>query len=137
MFIFVFMTISILFYFMGLTTNCTNDFCEGETPSAKLLDYAFNPDKISESSIGVGIVLALTSIAVVGISIGLFLTGRGDLAAAAPITLILISLGLDFLGIYTKVFSGGGVVRLISIFITPVFVVFMIVAVDWWRGQDV
>lgn len=121
-FIMVMSGVYLLFYFTGLIS-----------PESSLLTILLNPSQISFSSI---VTQALSVFTLVGLStvvIG-FVTKNYELVAMSTFTTYLMNLMWGFWDVYNK-FAESNQILSILIF-GPVFIVFAITLVYFWRGRD-
>lgn len=127
--------ISILFYMTGLLQDCSEgELCEGVTPNSLLMQVAMTPERFSDLEFNAQLLLVFEGIAAAGISIGLFFAGRPDLAIMGPFAVFMLNLGLDFLHVYLKVRESSDVIAVIIF--GPLFVLFAITVLEFWRGKD-
>jgi hypothetical protein len=128
--------LTLLFYFTGLTSECTNDaFCSGTTPSSQLLDILIRPERISDSSIVNQTTLIFAGIVAVGIFVGLGFALNLESALVGTFAAFLLPLLLfDFLSIYNKVASVSRELAILAF--SPIIFLFAITIIEWWRGRD-
>lgn len=117
--------IMMLFYFTGLL---------GNSPNNLLLNLVLNPEALMSTPLWVKVTLALQGVAATAVVIAGIAIGNTELAVAAPVAVYLFNLGWDFISVYQKVYSVNPVIA--SLFISPIFILYAITAIEWWRGRD-
>jgi len=110
--------IMLLFYFGGL--NEGND----------LLDILLNPEELSFNDFWDELLIVLGGVAV-GIFVG-FRTNNAELAAMAGFTSYYGVLLWNFLDVFNKIYAINTVMAILIF--SPLFLVFSITLVDYWRG---
>jgi len=114
-----------LMYYSGLITGTDT-----------LLTLLLNPAKISYSGFfAENILVAIEGLAAVGVLIGFAISGKPDLAVAAPVAILLADLGFNFIRVYTKIVSiNANYTPFATLLFAPLMFLFAISVFEWWRG---
>ena len=132
----IMMGLVLLFHFTGLTQECDGDgLCEGKTPNSNLLGILLSPKDLPNRDLtdfSDEALLIFEGIAAAAIAVGLWISGKAELALIAPFAIFFFNLGWDILYIFVVV-SGTNPVIAILLF-SPILVVFITTIVEWWRG---
>lgn len=115
----------LLFYFSGLIQN---------TGNSSLLTILLNPFDFPNISFTAKLIALLEGIGAAGLTIGLFVSGKPELAIIAPMIIYLFNLGWDFLAVYAKVAETNPVIGMLLF--SPLFVVYVMAFAEFWRGRD-
>ncbi|HDY67448.1 MAG TPA: hypothetical protein ENH85_06640 [Candidatus Scalindua sp.] len=124
----------LLFYFTGLTKICDGDVCDNAGATSELLDLLLSPDKISFKDMGNKGQIALVGIAAVVAGVGLFISGKPELALIAPFAIFLMSLVFEVTKILSVVYSVNPVIALLLF--SPLMILIVPTVLEWWRGRD-
>jgi hypothetical protein len=114
-----------IFHYLGLIPG-------GSTPSL-LLDLVLNPQNLQTSELYTQIRLAIAAVALVGISIGIII-GKADQAVVAGVALYLLTLGMDFVALFTVVNAAAPVFAVLLC--GPLLIMYLFTVVEWWRGMN-
>lgn len=126
--------LTLLFHFTGLTQNCSDGLCEGETPSSRLLDLLLNPESLSLSSLYDEALVVLAGLAGASIIIGLGITGGAETALRGTFMIFLGVTLWDFLYIVGKVMSINPIFA--TLIFSPLLIVFIVTLIDWMGKSD-
>lgn len=116
----------LLFHFTGLITD---------TPISALLTALTNPQNLRQNSIFITIIGILTAFLGIGaVIIGTIAPQRVESAVIiAFVSLLITSVFWDFIVFYNNILIYNGVV-VATLFISPLFLLSMLIAIEWWRG---
>ncbi len=124
----------LLFYFGGLVQEETDDgTCEGQTPNSKLLNILLQPECMKDSTIGKKTILTLGSVAGVLVLAAAIFIPNFELMVMGGFAIYFFTLLWDFFVVFQRVNEVAPVLSILLF--APLTVVFIIVIIDWWRGQ--
>jgi hypothetical protein len=128
--------IMLLFYFTGISKDCSDGLCKGATPNSAVIDIMMNPESIQTLPLWTKLLLALEGVGAIagGIAIGYFSGGNLEAIIRAPIAVYLFNLSLDFLFVFQRIWEVNKI--LASVFFGPVILVYAIIVFDWWGKND-
>ena len=115
----------LLFHFGGLIED---------TPVSVLIKLLLNPKSIVKENFYVVIAAALAFVATAGIIIGSLATTRTELVVKVGVVEFLIVIGWDLLVIFNKLALMN--IALATLIISPLLIVYLLTAVEWWMGRD-
>ena len=115
----------LLFYLAGLLTPDTNSL---------LLNMILDPTSISAWNLSQLITFSISSLIAVVITVALLTSGKPDLVPMAGIALLVFTLGMGFLSVYSKLASIPGYEQISLLIFSPIMVMFVLTIVEWWRG---
>lgn len=127
--------ILLLFYVFGLVEQTGS-------PTSTLLGLLLNPEQMSLGTVrtifnlpvNIALTIAGITAAIVVALVAARLTGDPAVAVLIPVSLYMLSLGWDFVEVFTVVAEGN---RLFAIIIFgPLFLLWLFTMVEWWRGTD-
>lgn len=126
----------LLFYFTGLTQDCSDGLCNGATPNSALLNAVMHPENIQEMPTWTKILLALEGVGAIlgGIAIGYFSGGNLQAIVTAPVAIFFFSLLADFLYVFNRVREVNSFFAIVLF--GPVIFLYVITIIEWWTGRD-
>ena len=113
----------LLFYFTGLTN---------QTGTTTLLNLLLNPEEFQNTPIAIKATTVLTGILASAIVVGFAVAGNIELGVMVAFTTFLFNSLWDFIDVYSKVASVNP--PLAILIFSPLFFLFVITIVEWWRG---
>ena len=113
----------LLFYFTGLTD---------QTGTTTLLNLLLNPEEFQNTPISIKATAVLTGILASAIVVGFAVAGNIELGVMIAFTTFLFNSLWDFIDVYSKVASVNP--PLAILIFSPLFFLFIITIVEWWRG---
>ena len=124
-YIFIMSGLMILFYFSGLIQS---------TPNSNLLNILLSPEDLQNSTLASKLIAALEVIGGIGAVIFGFISKNTELAASTIFTGYLFNLGWDFLAVVSVVASANKILALLIF--SPILIVYILTAFEFWRGTD-
>lgn len=116
--------IILLMYFFGLLEN---------TATSGLLNLLLNPSEFANSNLYVQIILIVEVAVVVGATV-FSITQRTDFPLIALLVVPLLNFGWDFMAVYAIMASINPIIA--TVIFSPLFIVYVLTVVEWWRGVD-
>ncbi len=124
----------LLFYFTGLTKICDGDICTNAGATSELLNLLLSPEDISFKDMANKGNVVLVGIAAVVAGVGLFISGKPELALIAPFAIFLMTLVFEVTKVLSVVYSINPVIALLLF--SPIMILIVPTILEWWRGRD-
>lgn len=117
-------SIILMFYFFGLLQG---------TPTSGLLSILLAPSDLSSSELYT-IIVTVVGVVIAGGAIAFALVQRADFVIIAPMVILLLSFGWDFISVVNAVYAANAY---LAVFLFSGFmIVYILTVVEWWRGVD-
>lgn len=110
----------------------------GLVGNTSLVSFLLNPENYASSELYLKLVLMIGLFGAAG-AVSLFISGsyKIDFIALAPMILLFLAMLNELLAIFTAIASSGVGGRILAVLIiSPLFIMYMMMVVEWWRGVN-
>jgi hypothetical protein len=110
----------------------------GLTSDSSLVNFLLHPETYTGNSIYVAVITMIGLFIVTG-AVSLFVSGsfKIDFISLAPMILLFLAFLNELLAIFNALAVGGTGARIFAVLlISPMFIMYIMIVVEWWRGVN-